>query len=207
MRVTQTRSGNGLGRSSRGFTLLEVMVAMVLMALFAVAGYRALESVLAAERHAGGELQRWHTLASAFARIGGDLGSLVPNVAAAPGEVRGLRLAVDSEQRVELAWDRLLPRDQAGGIKRVGYRFHDGGVYRLTWPESVANSVANNVVDSAEELRVLTGVSKLSVRALDDKNVWQTRWPLPGAGEAPRAVEWLFELNDGTRLRRVWLVR
>jgi type II secretion system protein J len=195
----QTRSGYGLGRSSRGFTLLEVIVAMVLMALFAVAGYRALESVLAAERHAGDELQRWHTLASAFARIGGDLGSLVPNVAAAPGEVRGLRLAVDSEQRVQLAWDRLLPRDQAGGIKRVGYRFHDGNVYRLIWPDAAS--------DSAEELRVLTEVSKLTVRALDDKNVWQTRWPLPGAGEAPRAVEWLFELNDGTRLRRVWLVR
>jgi general secretion pathway protein J len=177
------------------------MVAMVLMALFAVAGYRALDSVLQVERHAGNELQRWHKLASAFARIGGDLGSLVPNVAAVPGEVRGLRLEVDSEQGVEVTWDRLLPRDQAGGIKRVGYSFHDGSVYRLTWSEMTLTS------DSAEELPLLTGVSKLEVRALDDSNVWQTRWPIPGGGEAPRAVEWLFELNDGTRLRRVWLVR
>ena len=39
-------------RTARGFTLIEVLVALVLLTLFTVVTFRALDAVLKAQRHA-----------------------------------------------------------------------------------------------------------------------------------------------------------
>lgn len=200
-----------LRTQASGFTLLEVMVAMLLMALFATAGYRALEAVLGAERHAGAELQRWRALATAFARIETDLGNLVPGVTSVASETRGLRLGLDGAQHPQVDWDRLLPSDEPGGLRRVGYVFHDGRLERLSWREQAP------VTEAPVALPVLADLRRVEVRALDEQGVWQLRWPVPALaagpvpttlGDAPpRALEWRFELADGTAVRRVWLIR
>lgn len=181
----------------RGFTLLEVMVALVIMTLFSLMAYRALDAVLGAEARARAEIERWRVLERAFARLQGDLA----NVLDMPLAGRGFRLA-DSGGGQELSWDRLLPDDEPGGLRRTGYR-HDGGtVSRLVWREAAPPG------EAPAEAPLLEGLNGARFRCLDAQGAWRDAWPTNGAEpRPPRAVEIQLTLADGANVRRVILAQ
>lgn len=186
----------------RGFTLLEVLVALVLLTLFAVTSYRALDSVLAAERHATAEMVRWRQLALAFARIKADLANAVADVEPGPGQPRGLRAGEEIVGEPHLDLDRLLPEDQVGGLQRIGYRYADGALMRRVWQDGPDAAGAPN------EAPILDGLRGLSLRYLDRHGRWLPVWPATGEmGTLPRAVELRLDIDDGAPLRRVFLLR
>lgn len=186
-------------RRARGFTLLEVLVALVLLALFAVTSYRALDSVLGAERHAGAEMARWRALAMAFTRINADLANVVADVEPSHGAPRGLRAEADDAGTLRLDLDRLLPEDAVGGLQRVGYRYADGTLSRRVWQETAG---------AANESPILEGLRGLSLRYLDRDGHWYAAWaPEAGHGALPRAVEMRLLLASGEPLRRVFLLQ
>lgn len=182
---------------TRGFTLLEVMVALVIMGMFSLMSYRALDAVLGAEARARAEIERWRVLERAFARLQGDLA----NVLDLPIAGRGFRL-VEVGAAQELSWDSLLPEDEPGGLRRAGYRQADGRVSRLVWREAAPPG------EAPAESRLLEGLNAASFRCLDAQGVWQRVWPVAGAeARAPRAVAIELTLADGTEVRRVLLAQ
>ena len=185
------------GTGMAGFTLIEVMVAMLLMGLLAVMSYRGLDAVLQAEAHARVELERWRAVDSAFRRIDNDLLNAL-GVADASGR-RGFRIDADG---AGVAWDRLLPADEEGGVRRVGYAFRAGSLRRLVWREAAPAG------EAAQETPLLDGVRAVSLRCMDARGVWQGGWPAAGQEtELPRALEWRLTLADGVELRRVMKVQ
>ncbi len=108
-----TRSGPtaGVGSASAGFTLIEVVVALALFALIAAAGAALVSTVLDAERHTAGRLDRLADAERAIALITRDL----TEIADAP--LTGTATAI--------AFDR--HRAGAGGgavfYRRAGTRF------------------------------------------------------------------------------------
>jgi general secretion pathway protein J len=188
-------------RAQRGFTLLEVLVALVLLALFAVTSYRALDSVLAAERHASAEMAEWRRLALGFSRVKADLANAVTGIESRHGWRRGLRAGVDGGAPW-LEIDRLLPEDQDGGVQRVGYRYRDGTLLRQVWREGTPTA------EPASEAPVLEGLAGLDLRYLDAGGAWHPDWlPETGYGALPRAVEMQFRFVAGQPLRRVFLLQ
>ena len=65
----------------RGFTLLEVLIAVAIVAVIAVLGYRALAALSDAETRLTAEATRWRTLDLFFARLEGDMRQAVPRPA------------------------------------------------------------------------------------------------------------------------------
>jgi len=181
-----------------GFTLLEVLVALVLMAMFTVTSYRALNAVLEAGRHASGEMQRWRVLSSAFAHIGNDLGNVVPPTAIATpiggGGLAGFIAGHEETGAAGFALDRQLPADEGGQLQRVGYRFADGRLIKLVWRDETI---------APDETPLLDGIGQLSFAYLDARSAWQPVWPAH-AGVLPRAVEVRMTLASGESLRRVF---
>ena len=55
-----------------GFTLLEVLIAIAIVALISVLGYRALAALSDSETKLAAEATRWRTLDLFFARLEGD---------------------------------------------------------------------------------------------------------------------------------------
>jgi general secretion pathway protein J len=181
----------------RGFTLLEVMVALLLMGLFSVMAYRALDAVLQAEAHARVEIDRWRGLAATLGRIENDLSNAIAGVGGALP--RGFRLEAGGQL---LAWDRLLPEDETGGLRRIGYAFAGGTLSRQLWREAAPPG------ESPLSSPILEGINTLAFRCMDPQGNWQTLWPA-GAKETglPRAVEVTIELASGEHIRRVMQVQ
>ena len=64
-----------------GFTLLEVLIAIAIVALLALMGYRALSALSESESRLSAEATKWRTLDLFFARLEADLREAVPRPA------------------------------------------------------------------------------------------------------------------------------
>lgn len=182
---------------ARGFTLLEVLVALMLMGLLGLMAYRGLDAVLVAEAHARAEMDRWRAVQAALARVESDLASVV--------EIEGASAStamILSGNGGSLALTRLLPEDEMGGLRRVGYDFEAGILTRTVWPDAAP------VGETPVRVTLLDGLDSLGFRCLDGSGVWRAQWPMPEAQAGlPRAVEIDLTLAGGERLRRVLRLR
>lgn len=184
-------------RESAGFTLLEVLIALVLLSVFTVTSYRALDAVLTAERHARAEMVRWQNLAVVFAGIESDLqdavAASIPLAAGRPG----FRAERDDSGAAEFSLDRQLPADHTEGLMRIFYRYADGRLTRSSL--SLLRQTPEPI-----EAELLDGLASVEFRYLDGVGVWQPAWGAVQFGQLPRAVAMVLAWPDGRHLRRVF---
>ncbi len=154
--------------SARGFTLLEVLLAMAITALVAVMGYAGLSAAIsAAERH-GEMVQRLGDVQTAVGWIVRDLRQSVKRpVTDARDNLRPAMIGSsdDSEQLLELTrsgWDN--PRGQRrSALQRVHYRLDaDGNLWRDHW--LVLDRIDDE--DRLQQVKLLTGVLGFRVQFL-----------------------------------------
>lgn len=180
-----------------GFTLVEVMVAMVLLGLFALASFRSLDAVLSAERHARLETQRWQELARAFNRIESDLSAAV----VLPTADGRFAFVSGNDAGREWCFVRQRPQDQGGGSVDLCYQLAGGKLTRIERETRSAGSAgrANSLL--------IENISQLHSRLMDSSGHWREDWPAERAGTLPRALEWRFIFDDGVELKRVWKIQ
>ena len=194
----------------RGFSLVEMLVAVAVLAVLASVSFRGLNSVLDAETGVAAETRRWNELAIVTSHLGHDLslavarplrdsaGSVRPalSVRQAPG-------AAGVDAGAQLALTRLGDAEGAsatGELRRVAWRLREGTLEYLVWPSVDAATGALPTVSA-----VLENVANLQVRALGDDGLWYGVWPASGRGEGPpRAVEVQFLLAGGARISRLF---
>jgi general secretion pathway protein J len=159
---------------SRGFTLLELLVAMAVLALVGALGYRGLNSVLDAEARLQAETRRWSDVSLLSSQLSEDL-----------------TMAIGRTTRDGAAMQSV-PR-------RVGYRLRDGALEYLVWPDLDA---APGSAPAAYEL--LGDVADLQWQALDADGRWTTEWPAQRPATAlPRAVSVRIVLAGGESITRI----
>jgi len=183
----------------RGFTLLEVLLALAIMAMLSIAGYRALTGMLDSEQQISRERERWRDLDLFFARFEFDLGHVVP---------RPYRLgAVDFPglylRDAGLAFVRGSPGEPP---QRIGYRWRDSHIELLYWPQldaPAANApVAYPVADD---------IASWQVSFANREGQWVDQWGeaglQPDDAPLPRGARVVVILDDGTRIERVFSLR
>ncbi len=182
--------------SERGLTLVEVLVALFIMAVLAVLSWRTVAAMTDTQTYLEDSRRRFDRLADAVDLMERDLACVVE----APGEP-GLRGEGGEGGRYgELRFSRSGSGYRAdAGIQQLGYRWQDGRLEKLLYPESWSLNAA------AERRLLLEGVvSGLYFRFLDRSGQWQPRWPVATVTGLPRAVEARFLLAGGGEVRRVY---
>lgn len=212
MSIAQMKS-----ESARGFTLLEVLLAMAITAMVAVMAYAGLSTAItAAERH-GEMVQRLGDVQTAVGWIVRDLRQNVNRpIADARGDTRPALIgnSQDNEELLELTrsgWDN--PRGQRrSALQRVHYRLDaDHNLWRDHW--LVLDRIDDE--DHLQQVKLLSGVQSFRIQFLNsDKQSastnplggeWVEQWPATKSEseKIPLAVQFDIDIEGIGVIRRV----
>jgi general secretion pathway protein J len=197
-------------RLQRGFTLLELLVAM---AIFAILGTMALSGYTELQRqseYAEQRLQRTREVQRAVQTIAQDLGQIEPRPIREPlGETVIPALLATESIEYGIQFTRAGWSNTAGlarpTLQRVGYRLDGEGLWRDHWPV-LDRTLAMEPV----RVKLLGQVRSVRFRFMSPSREWVDRWPSSdGIGLAgserlrPAAIEVTLELEDWGVIRRV----
>lgn len=192
-----------MARRDAGFTLLELLVAVALMAILSVLSWRGLESVLRSREHITAASTQLRSLVVAFAQMDDDLRRTWP--------VRLFALkqpAILFERATDGEGDSLVLLRQAAGVlglQRVTYRLRAGVLERgfAAW------NIAAPQGDATGELTwqpILEGVESVEYRAWVPFRGWIAAGG-PVAGTEPVSGLEMTVQHKGERLVRVFAVK
>jgi general secretion pathway protein J len=187
----------------RGFTLIEVLLALLILAVIAVLGYRAVSSLSDSETKLSNEATRWRTLDLFFSRLEGDLRQAMPR----PARFGDARMpawigSADVNGNSTIEFSRAGPEFvlEAGSAgQRLAYGFHDGTVEVRYW---ASYDRPRNVEPTAYPL--VADIAQFHLSYLTRSGEWSDVWPLSGEADLPRAVRVQLALASGESIER-WL--
>jgi general secretion pathway protein J len=197
-------------RHSRGFTLLEIMIAVTIFTVvstMALGGYTAL--ITQSER-IDVNLARTRAVQTAMQRMVQDFAELEPRPVREPlgsAPLPVLRAEARNQQLAELTrsgWSNPagVPRPT---LQRVSYRFEDNKLQRDYWL-----SLDRTLAAPPVSVVLLDQVTSVKLRFLSMDRVWSDEWPAnsgPGVVTSPYlrpiAVEITLELEDLGILKRL----
>jgi general secretion pathway protein J len=185
----------------RGFTLVELLVALAIFAVVSVLSLRAVSAALDHRAHAEAEAHKWRDLARLFAVIESDLGAALETTPAgfrghaAPDPLDGLWLVLARAGRDDDGEAAVAPRV-------VHYRIAQGTVVRSTHHHPDPASGGPPIHASRHPAQVRS----LALRYMNERGEWLSEWNASQT-ELPRALELDVVLAGNERVRRVLLVR
>jgi general secretion pathway protein J len=196
-------------RAASGFTLIEVLVASVILAVLGVLAHRGVADTRIAVERTREHMDRVREVQRAVTLMAGDFRQVTPRpVRETIGD--GYRPALfrdpNAASLVEMSrsgWPNTAGTPR-GTVQRVVYTLEDQVLVRRHW------TVTDPVLSTEPVRRELLGqVRRVEIRYMNAARQWQLEWPeLGSVGGAelrarPLAVEIVIELEDYGEIRRL----
>lgn len=183
--------------NERGFTLLEVLIAIALFALLGLASYQLLERVLHSERRIQQHEQQLRQLQRALDIFQRDLWQALP--AALPDDPSRRQALIGRDHQLRLmrgGWANPL-QQRRSEVMWVEHRWEQGQWLRAYRGDNGAE----------HSQRLLEGVELTRLRYIDDQGQPTDAWPAGGGPlNLPRALEIELDAPGYPGLRRVILL-
>lgn len=191
-------------RQNSGFTLLELMVAMVIFSFMSIMAYTALANVFKSNEVITEQEAKLKRLQRSMMFIERDLRQLAlrPKSSGYDGDSQPpLDSGLDSEGVIEFtrAGNSNPTGSLRSSLQRIRYTVEEKTLSRLSW----------NLVDhiDAEPVRMLLleNVESFSFKFLDSKNEWLENWA--SLTENPRAIELTLEHKNWGKIVRLFSIQ
>ncbi|SCZ64885.1 type II secretion system minor pseudopilin GspJ [Thiohalomonas denitrificans] len=193
-------------RRQRGFTLLELLVALGIFGLVAAMAFSGLRTVLDAREQTARHAERLAELERTMLFLGRDVIQTVDRpIRDELGDTRPALSGGEGHPALELTrsgWANPTGA-QRSTLQRVGWEFREERLYRSAW----------RVLDRAHDsepysVPMLRGVRELTIRFLDADREWSDSWPPPeeNTPTLPLAISVSLELEDWGAVERLWMV-
>jgi general secretion pathway protein J len=202
-------------RSHKGFTLLELLVAITIFAIVSILAMSGYNQLVHQREIAATTMERVRNVQRCVMRMSQDLEQLVArpirdatSATDIPALVAGDNGA-DVLEFTRAGWSNPTGINRST-MQRVRYRFVDNKLYRDYW--STLDRTLNTV---PVEVQMLDKVTAITFRYMDSMRQWQTTWPPTAASasngaraalvprDLPVAVEVTLTLQDWGEIKRV----
>ncbi len=181
-----------LARREKGFTLLEIIIAVGIFAVISALAYGGLNTVLRSAQKTEAAADELQQLQLAMSIIQQDLSQITDRpVRNEFGEREGAVVSPGSFGRLitftRRGWKNPAERPRST-LQRVAYLLEDGKLIREYWPQLDAAPGVETV-----KYPLLENVAEVRFRFLDEQKKWRNEWPPLSATKKilspPRAVE------------------
>lgn len=189
--------------AQRGFTLLELLVALTIFGIMSVLAYGGLASVIDTREQVSASLERLSNIQRTVHRIQSDIESAQQRpIRDEFGDLRAALLWDSAQNGLELTrggWRNPLSLPRSS-MERVAYFLEEDRLIRRSW----------RVLDRAQDTAVtdtllLDRVQSIKIRFLQEDNEWETKWPpanvIAENPPLPKAVEFIIETKDWQDIR------
>ena len=195
---------------SRGFTLIELMIALTIFAILSVMAYTGLSSLLDTRAHTDARARELAQLQTAMMLISRDVENAIDRpIRNQYGDFVAAMLG-EGEDDGQLELTRAGWRNPAGvtrsSMQRVAYTVEDNQLLRATW----------RVLDQAQDSEpiktvVMDEVDTLTLRFMNADRAWQDSWPPQDPDNntdalLPRAVELTLQTRAWGEITRLFVL-
>ncbi|MGS2721115.1 type II secretion system minor pseudopilin GspJ [Paraglaciecola aestuariivivens] len=200
-------------RKNRGFTLIEILVAMAIFTVIGLASTGVLTSVINSDTLSSERFEKLEKLQRAMLRLERDILQIVPRALRVNGEAVGVVIAggdgalnsdFDGLGFVRAGWHNpqmLLPRST---LQAIGYRVQDQELQRLY------GNYVDNIIGYEPKIKVLlTDIEDFQVRFLTDQEKleelddWQESY---NGANLPIAISITLVSKDFGKIRRDFIL-
>lgn len=196
-----------LSRIHRGFTLVELLVAIAVFAIMSTVAYNGLQSVLDTNEATKLEAEKLKKLQTAIWFLERDLHHAVNRGSRDEfGDIKSSMLGAGTSQASVTFTYTGNPnplKQKRSSLKRVSYQLEDEKLVRITYP------VLDRVQDTRKyQATLLENIEELRFRFMNEKKQWQDSWPpLQSDGttkdQLPVAVEIILNDKKWGKINRI----
>jgi general secretion pathway protein J len=200
---------------ARGFTLIEILSALLILSLLALMSYRGLGAVLDAREHTRYETEKWRRVSAFFARFERDVQLAAPrpvratsssssNAATSSGIAPAWRGEASATEQARLEFSRFAATEGVDSARRIAYRLNEKNEVELwLWP-------GLDIAPGAQPERypVLADVKTFELQYLNPALLWVNVWPSsPTDPPIPQAVRLRIVLATSEEIVRVFALQ
>ncbi|GAA5645486.1 MULTISPECIES: type II secretion system minor pseudopilin GspJ [Vibrio] len=196
------------GRRQRGFTLIEVLVAIAIFASLSVAAYQVVSQVQRSNEISLQRSGRLSDIQRALVVMDADFRQMATRLFRTDGSEAGERLIdwrdylLDSDSKgvmfTRLGWINPQQQFPRGEVTKVGYRIKEQTLERVWWryPDTPAGQ-------EGLSRPILTDVESFTL-SFYDGNKWGESWEQTDS--LPAGIKVVLELKDYGKIERVYLI-
>lgn len=194
-----------MGANDRGFTLLEVLVAISIFAMISVVSAQLLRSIIKTESTVSLSNKSINDVGRALNVIYRDVSQLTPrNIRDEYGDISSALIVGQGTHILELSrngWSNPALHSRSE-LQRVAYNIADGILYRYFW------LVLDRAEDSQPRVqRLLEGVKLFEVKAITQPGKGIDIWPAFDAGPAlPLGIEIILTVDHIGEIRKTFVL-